>query len=314
MRNKVVAVSILIPMRNAAAYIEATIQSLLPQSFTDFEIIVVNDGSNDNSQVLVESFNDPRIKIFQGECKGISAALNLALSYAQGDYVCRCDADDLYPVDRLQVQVDWLKVNPEHTAVAGKFSSMDEKGEVIAEFKTGDVACDLTAELLAAKTRTHLGTFLIKHTALKYLNGFREYFVTAEDIDMQLRLAQFGSVGYMPENMYFYRIHNSSITHVQSSNKREFYENIAREFLVQRLCTGQDLLEQGTAPSPPQVDNKATDSIDQLVGYLLGEAWRLHAGGQKKRAIFMGFRACKKRSMDWRVWRSFLMLWVKRIK
>jgi len=305
-------VSILMPMRNAEAYIQETIESLLKQSFFDFELIIVNDGSEDNSQVLVESFTDERIILIEGECKGISAALNLALNYASGMYVCRCDADDLYPPERLKVQTEWLKSHSEYIAVAGEFSSMDELGHIISKFNTGDEECDLTPELLNAITRTHLCTFLIKNSVVKQLQGFREYFVTAEDIDMQLRLAECGMVGYIPQNMYFYRLHNDSITHVQSSSKRIFYEKLARKFLLQRLESGVDLLGKGMPPRPPVIDDKPSDSIEQVVGYMVSEAWRLHAKKQRKPALLMAFRACKKMPMDWRVWKNIFMVLVKR--
>lgn len=295
-------------MKNAAEYIQETLQSLLNQTFTNFEIIVVNDGSEDNSQALVESFSDNRIQLIQGQSKGISAALNLALDNANGEYVCRCDADDLYPTERLQIQVDYLQANPEYSAVAGKFCSMDEKSQPVSEFQTGNETCEITTELLVGKTRTHLGTFLMQLKKVQELGGFREYFVTAEDIDLQLRLAECGRVAYLPKNMYFYRIHNSSITHVQSANQRVFYEKTAREFLQQRLVEGADLLEQGKAITPPASSQAPSDSSAQITGYLISEAWRLHAAKQKKAALKLGLRACKKRPLDWRVWKSTVML------
>jgi glycosyltransferase involved in cell wall biosynthesis len=307
-----IAVSILMPMRNAEAYIKETIQSLLNQSFSHFEIIIVNDGSNDASQALVESFVDDRIKIIQGKGQGISAALNLGLNHAQGKYVCRCDADDLYPPDRLKLQVDWLESHVNYIAVAGKFSSMDEKSRVIAEFNTGNEEADITPELLMGKTRTHLGAFLIKSSVLKELQGFREYFITAEDIDMQLRLAECGLVGYIPWNMYFYRIHNSSITHTQGTNARVFYEATAREFLKQRLKMGFDQLQKGDAPKPPLVSGKPTDSVDQVVGYMIGKSWQLHSDNKKYAALVISIRACLKKPFYWLVWKNIIMILIKR--
>jgi len=305
-------VSILMPMRNAEDYVEETVQSLLDQTFRDFELIVVDDCSTDDSLSLVKSFSDNRIKILQGKAEGISAALNLALDFAQSQYVCRCDADDLYPAERLKLQVGWLDAHHDHCAVSGKFTSMDEKSGVISEFNTGDSTCDITTELLAGKTRTHLGTFLIRKDVLMTLSGFREYFITAEDIDMQLRLAETGAVGYIPENMYFYRIHDSSITHVQSLNQRGFYENLAREFLEQRLQTGSDLLQKGTPPIVPRDDANPASSKDQIVGYMIGESWRLHATKNKKKAVGISFRACMKKPLYWPVWKNIIMILIKR--
>lgn len=306
-----ISVSILMPMRNAEAYIVETIESLLNQTFTNFEIIVVNDGSTDSSQALVECFADNRIRIIQGNSMGISAALNMALSHAKGDYVCRCDADDSFPADRLFTQTNWLEDHSDFIAVAGKFSSMDEKSNVVAEYHTGDDQVEISHELLNGKTRTHLGTFLIKSSVLKKLDGFREYFITAEDIDMQFRLAQHGLIGYLPKNMYFYRIHQASITHVQSSNKRKFYENTAKDFLIERLKTGTDLLEKGRPPQVPDADDKPSNSTDQIVGYMIAKSWGLHQKKQKKAALVIAMRACMKQPLNWNVWKNMLMILVK---
>lgn len=300
------------PMKNSEAFIQETIKSLLAQTFSYFELIIINDGSIDNSVNLVKSFSDSRIKIIKGHEKGISAALNIGLKYAVGDYICRCDSDDTYPLDRLKFQVDWLASNLDFIAISGKFCSMDEKSMVIAEFKSGELECDITTEILSGKTRTHLGTYLIKKEILDELGGYREYFITAEDIDMQLRLAQKGFIGYTPRNMYFYRIHKDSITHVQSSNKRVFYEEAARNFLKQRLITGHDDLERGKPPEPPLINSKPTDSTMQIIGYMIGESWRLHKNKRKLAALAVCIKACIKKPFYWLVWKNIIMILIKR--
>jgi glycosyltransferase involved in cell wall biosynthesis len=306
-----ISVSILMPMRNAQAYIQETVASILRQSFSSFEIIIVNDGSSDNCQALVEDFADSRINIIQGKCNGISSALNLALSKATGEYICRCDADDLFPVDRLLTQVKWLKENENYIAVAGQFNIIDEKSLVVADINAKADDGDITDELLWGKVRTHLGTFLIKNEVIRKLKGFREFFITAEDIDMQLRLAESGNIGFVTEKFYSYRIHSASITHEQSSNKREFYEQMAYEFLKQRLTGGIDQLDSGNPPLVALNGNKPRDSRKQIVGYLIGESWRLHANKQKNQALKISLRACMKKPFYWLVWKNILMILVK---
>lgn len=310
--SKKILVSILMPMRNAETYVAESISSLLQQTYSNFELVIVNDGSTDKSQFIAESFLDSRIKMVMGEGKGVSAALNIGLGIAQGKYICRCDADDLYPSGRLKDQVEWLEDHSNHIAVSGKFSSIDEKSSIISEFNTGDEACDITQELLNGSTRTTLCSYLVRRDAMANLNGYREYFITAEDIDMQLRLAEKGSVGYIPNNMYFYRIHNDSITHVQSSNKRVFYERLARDFSKQRLKMGQDDLQRGNAPEPPVIDNKSTDSVMQIIGYMIGESWRLHREKKKLAALSVSVKACIKKPFYWLVWKNIIMILIKR--
>lgn len=305
-------VSILMPMRNAEGYIKASIESILNQTYADLEVIIIDDCSTDSSREIVESFSDSRIKLLKGEGQGISCALNLGLEVATGDYVCRCDADDLYPVNRLSSQVDWLLTHPELIAVSGKFTSIDENGRIVAEFKTGDEPCDITSELNSGVTRTHLGTFLMKTASMRMLGGFRSYFVTAEDIDMQLRLAEISAIGYLPENMYFYRIHNSSITHQQSSSRRIFYEKQAREFLKQRQNDGQDLLELGQPLDPPTGKDEPVDSSHQIMGYLIAESWRLHARKHKKEALLVSLKACFRSPFHWVAWKNIIMIMLKK--
>ena len=310
MKNNVV-VSVIMPMKNAEAFVQEAVQSILKQTFPYFELIVIDDQSTDNSVGLVRSFLDDRVKIVRGNGKGISAALNIGLKSAIGDYICRCDSDDTYPIDRLKAQVDWLAFHREYIAVSGKFSSIDNRSATIKEFQTGKEECNITKELLTGITRTHLGTYLIHKSILVGVGGYREYFITAEDIDLQLRVAEKGLIGYIPQNMYFYRIHNDSITHVQGLNKRMFYENLARAFLKQRIDFSKDDLQKGVPPEPPIIDGNPTDSTTQIIGYMIGESWRLHKDEKKLAALSVSIKACIKRPFDWLVWKNIVMILIK---
>lgn len=304
-------VSIIVPMKNAEAFVAGTLDSLLAQTYLSIEIIIVNDGSTDKSLKIIESLKNQRIKIIDGEGKGISSALNLALNFANGEYVCRCDADDLYPSNRIEKQVKWLDSHSEYIAVAGKYSAIDLKGNFVTEFDSGDMAGDISEELLEGKTRTTLCSFLIQTHVLKSLGGFREYFVTAEDIDMQLRLGQAGAVYYLPENTYFYRIHQSSITHMQSTNQREFYENQARDFLTQRMNEGQDDLDKGKPTPPLKATHEFSISRKKILGYMIGDVWRQHDAGNKLRAIKCACRVAMKHPFQLIVWKTLLMIIIK---
>jgi len=308
-----IVVSIIMPMKNAEEYVHEAIMSILNQKFKDFELIVVDDGSTDRSRDIVESIEDSRVNIISGNETGAADAFNLALNLVKGKYVSNCDADNLYTIDRLIGQVEWLDSNDDYAAICGNYSSMDEKGRIVSHFECGLKGEDISKELLSGKTRTSFCTFVTRCEVLRDLQGYRSYFISAYDIDLQLRLAGGGyKVWFEPENTYLYRLHNSSITHTQGSNKREFYEATARTFLEQRLSKGADQLQYGVPPIPPVGDNKPKKSNEQIVGYLVGESWSLHAKKQKKPALLMAFRACKKMPMDWRVWKNIFMVLVKR--
>src|SRR2546423_15218001 len=106
-------ISVLIPCRNAERYIRATLDSVLAQKDVGLEIVVIDDGSTDRSMDVVREVKDPRIRIIPGPQRGISAAFNAGLVAARGEIVARCDADDLYPPDRLAWQVKFLADHPE---------------------------------------------------------------------------------------------------------------------------------------------------------------------------------------------------------
>lgn len=105
--------SVILPVYNGSQYLSATLSAILSQSFSDFELIIINDGSSDDSESVIKSFNDPRIKYFSQKNQGLPATLNRAIGLAQGEFVARQDQDDLSFPLRLEKQVEFLTKNPD---------------------------------------------------------------------------------------------------------------------------------------------------------------------------------------------------------
>ena len=308
-------VSIIVPMRNAEAFVEATLKSILLEASVTLEVLVINDRSTDSSLECVLTVGDSRVRVIEGLGAGISAAMNLGLAAACGDVVMRCDADDLYPVGRIRDQVAWLDANQDYVAVCGGFATLDGSGRPVAVLATGETAEDITEELNAGQTRTSFCTYAVRRNSIEKIGGFRSYFETAEDIDFQLRLANYARVMYLPQTTYLYRLHADSITHTQSSAKRVFFESTAREFQRQRTLDGQDDLMRGSPPEVPAVSNAEPGSaVKQVGGMLLGSAWRAHQRGNKWAAIVLGFRALMHMPLQLAVWRSVAALIAKPAK
>jgi glycosyltransferase involved in cell wall biosynthesis len=305
-------VSVLMPMRDAQRYVRAALESVLSQTGVDLEVVVIDDGSTDRSADIVRQLGDKRIRMIAGPCGGISVALNRGLEVANGAYIARCDADDLYPTDRLADQAKFLDEHPEYGAACGAFSTMTSRGQRIADLDCGAVPEEITAELLGGKNRTHLGTFLIRKTVYEEMGGFRPYFVTAEDIDLQLRLGEQTRVWYEPRQCYVYRLHDASITHVQSDAARVFYERAARHFQQQRAAGGDDV-QRNCPPLPPEdlvsPPSKASVQIQQM---LIGASWREHRAGEKVRSLQTGLRAAWANPARLVGWRNLATLMLKR--
>lgn len=312
LERKPLTVSVLIPVHNAEPFIQSALHSVLQEQRIGLEVIVINDRSTDRSVQKVSEVRDDRIRLINSEGAGIAATLNTGLKVAQGDVIVRCDADDLYPGARLMQQVTWLQQHPEFGAICGSYVAVDAAGQPLTPLSVAE-AGEITQELHQSVTRTHLGTFAIRAEVLRQLGGYRPYFVTAEDIDLQLRLSQVCRVWYEPDNCYYYRIHGSSITHTQKSNEREFFEAIARLFQQQRQSTGTDDLSQGCPPTPPPRKGKAYQAAHHIQGFLLGQAWQVFQNGNRRQALSTGLRAAMTAPGNLSVWQSVAAMLVKSV-
>jgi Glycosyl transferase family 2 len=126
-------VSIVLPVYNAAAYVAEAVGSILAQTFGDFELLLVNDGSTDGSRDVLASFKDERVRILDQENRGLVATLNRGVREARAGWVARMDADDVSLSGRLAAQVQHLRRNPEIGLLGGFVSTIDEGGRVLAD-------------------------------------------------------------------------------------------------------------------------------------------------------------------------------------
>ncbi len=306
-------VSIVVPMRNAEAFITPALSSLLQAQSVSLEVLVVNDGSTDRSLEKVHALQDTRIHTLESQARNAAATFNIGLAAAQGEIIMRCDADDCYPPQRIQQQVSWLLAHPEFGAVCGRFATIDPSGAIVSTLETGNEAEEITQELCQGKVRTHLGTFAIRTAILRQLGGSRPYFVTCDDIDLQLRLGEVCRVWYQPEIRYYYRLHDTSLTHTHTRKACEQCEAIARQLQQQRLARGQDDLQRGKPLPPPDFIPIAgqQSAIAHIQDQLIGQAWREHQTGQKKAALKTGWRCLSLNPWRWDYWRSLLALLLK---
>jgi glycosyltransferase involved in cell wall biosynthesis len=309
-------ISVIIPMRNAEPYVRAAVESVLAQRGEgfDLEVVVIDDGSTDGSAEVVRGIGDSRVRVIPGPQKGISAAFNAGLAQAKGEFLARCDADDLYPAGRLAWQVDFLQQHRDFGAVSGSYSTMTHGGKLVAERKTYGDGAEVTDELRRGVGRSHVCAYLFRTDALRWIGGCRTFFVTAEDVDVQLRLAEITRVWYEPRNAYLYRLHDSSITHSQKAAERSFFEQCAKEFQQQRLSRPdkKDDLELGRPPAPPKVAGSVPVSAKQQIQkLLLGQAWAAHGAGRRGEGLSLGLRAWMTDPCRLSVLRSLVALAVK---
>jgi glycosyltransferase involved in cell wall biosynthesis len=204
------SISVAIPIFNAEEYLALAIQSVLNQTFTDFELILLDDGSADKSLCIAKSFDDPRIRIISdGKNKGLPQRLNEIIDLAQYDLIARMDADDIIPDYRLQLQYEYMQKNTNKNLVSMGMAYFDGEtyyGHLIPEFKN-----KLTLEDMYNGNSGICHATLLVRKAWYQRNRYNNNIVRIEDYELWLRafIQQDLSVGYIDQVGYYYRSDNS---------------------------------------------------------------------------------------------------------
>lgn len=208
-------VSVIIPVRNGAQFIGQAIDSILSQTLTDLELLVVDDASTDNTPEIIQSYADPRLRYLHNpQCLGVSASRNRAMAEARARYVAFLDADDIAYPQRLELQLAYLDSHPEVALVGAHLDYIDAEGKFLYSEKPGQRPCEpvaLRSELLrracilpsSATGRTN---------ALIDAGGFPQQMHYAEDHDLWCRIAVKHDLAIMPERLVAYRHHSNQAT------------------------------------------------------------------------------------------------------
>ncbi len=252
-------VSILMPVYNGAEYLRPAIDCLLKQTFKDFELIIVNDGSTDNTQEVIDSYDDARIVCLEQENQGVARSLNNGLKIARGKYVRRHDADDVSLLDSLDKQVGFLEAHPGYVMVSNQQAFMTYRGKIAYKFRMPhnrffegkpwkDVAFD-DFDPGHATPIVH-GTACYKRKEVMEIGAYRPEFIVGEDNDLWIRLLEKNKIAVLNECNYFVRIHPGSATQRHAAKIKHFRKLIVA-YSEQRRKTGSDPIMRGEAVEPP---------------------------------------------------------------
>ncbi|MEI7620362.1 MAG: glycosyltransferase [Candidatus Falkowbacteria bacterium] len=208
-------VSIILPVYNAAAYVAGAVKSVLNQSFADFELVIINDGSTDNSLEIVKGFKDDRIKIVENEINlGLQLTLNKGLKLSRSEYIARIDADDEWiGVDKLKEQVDFLDNNKSCVLIGTGASVINESGEEIYQVSLPRTDKEIRQKMLKANQFFH-SSIMMRVSALDKVGFYNEDADSKhiEDYDLWLRLGKIGEFYNLPIVALRYRDIGSSVS------------------------------------------------------------------------------------------------------
>jgi len=209
------AASVILPVYNAERYIDTAIRSVLKQEFSDFELLLLNDGSNDGSAARLEHFaaKDSRCKIHSWSNRGLIATLNTGVALAKAPLLIRMDADDICRPERFSKQIAYMAEYPDCVALGTRIMLIDAQGWPISVFPAKETHNEIDAAHLVAQGGSMIAhpTVIIRKAALQQVGGYRADFVHAEDIDLFLRLAEVGRLHNLSDVLLDYRQHVDSI-------------------------------------------------------------------------------------------------------
>lgn len=205
-------VSIIMPAFNAAPYLEEAIASVLAQSYPNWELIAVNDGSTDDTARILESYADPRIRVIHQENKGVGAARNAALDVSKGELITFLDADDVLPEKALASRVEYFRNHAEVDVADGCISArtadMSREIRSYVPYHTGP----LFPRLIALDDRVFFGPFYMVRRRIVQGVHFRERLTHAEDLIFFMEMADLHDAmyGHVTDPVYIYRVNENS--------------------------------------------------------------------------------------------------------
>lgn len=223
-------VSVNMPVYNGESFIKKAIESILSQTFQDFEFIIVNDGSTDNTVAIIEQFNDPRIKLVHNDQKsGLAHVRNKAINESGGKYIAILDSDDIAYPDRLQKQVDFLETHSGYCLVCSWVDYIDGNGKIVGneylEYADNEIPSALFFLDCIAQS-----SVMMRRDMLPGNLPYNTDLVIGEDYDLWIQLAKKYKMHIMQEPLIQYRNHLSNT----SQNMRDSVDRMIRKIMRQQ--------------------------------------------------------------------------------
>jgi glycosyltransferase involved in cell wall biosynthesis len=298
-------VSVLMPVYNAQRYLAEAVESILQQSFTDFEFLIVNDGSTDRSLKILQRYaaQDARIRLISRPNTGYVKALNEMLAVAQGDLIARMDADDVAMPDRLARQVEFLQQHPDVVCVGGAQDWIDEAGRFLLHHPEAEQDDEIQQLALSGQTPINHPSALIRRWAMQQVGGYDESMHPAEDLDLWLKLGEIGKLANLKDTVLRYRQHDQSVSERLQVEQTQQRRNACQHAWARRGIQGQF----HEAPPWRPVDRASRHQFITMYG------WWFFKAGKRADALIYSLKAI--RTIPWNLngWRLFACTLIKPI-
>ena len=269
-------VTVLTTVYNGARYLDEAIDSILAEEFSDFEYIIVDDGSTDGTAAILAraASRDPRISVLRNETnRGIAASANRGLAVARGEYIARIDCDDISMPGRFRRQVATLDAHPEVALVSMNYESISADGAVIARSHRDHPSIVVEYLLNFSNSLGGHSQVMFRRSAVEAVGGYDETCAAALDSDLWTRIVRQGRIVVLPEIGMRYRVHDESVSARARTTQVEVGKRVLHRTLssyLGRSLSNYEVLAfiHAWRPLPVAVDPRLANAI-------LREAYRI---------------------------------------
>ena len=319
-------VTVLMSVHNGEPFLREAVDSILAQTFGDFEFIIVDDGSTDGTGAILRSYTDPRIVILNNErCLTLPVSLNRGLWAARSPLVARADADDVYLPTRLAKQMRYMDSNPQVGVASSAFYATDEIGRVLAVHRVPCRDREIKLKLIWASPLAHPVTIYRRELVLA-VGGYDEKFWVAQDYDLWARLSERTAFGNVSEPLVKFRSHARSSAQTRGAEGKALGDGVSERVMSRYLARELSAEEAGALRRLLCSYSPITDGSLPLALALLRELMS-QARAREPKSAFAWLRRTASRSLmqqsawlvrpdsadSWRLFRGAVSLWPLRI-
>jgi len=257
-------VSVVMSVYNGDRYIKGAVDNILGQDFKDFEFIIINDGSTDDTGQILESYDDPRLRVLNQDNQGLVASLNRGIKEAKAPLIARQDADDISLPTRLEKQYELMQTNRDLVIVGSSIVTIDMNSNALNKHYVLLNDPELKQELLVRSPFAH-GAVMFRKDAFEKAGGYLEEEHPAEDYGLWLRIAPFGSFTNIDAPLYQYRENTAGISRLNDSAQTKAKQSIQ----VRAWTDRKELLPGWIDIRPYENLEMGPDRIERIAANLL---------------------------------------------
>jgi glycosyltransferase involved in cell wall biosynthesis len=299
-------VSVMMPVHNTAAFVARTVRSLLAQTYTDFELLIIDDGSRDASPRILRDLaeTDHRIRLSLRENHGALATRNQLLKLARGKYLAVNDADDISLPGRLKHQVDYLEAHPDVACVGGWFDMIDARGRRLTTLRPPQGDAEIQRLALRGHCSICHSAGMMRRDAVERVGGYGRDFTFAHDLELWLRLGEVGKLANLQEAVIQFRLHDGSISETKREEQRRFCRLACEQAWARRGLT--DVTFEAAEPWRPGKDRTSRHR------YAMQYGWWAFNSGERRTAMVYGAKAVVAKPMKSAGWKLLAKAAVRR--